>query len=69
MAALDIVWAAYTINVQKFRAGAAGMYASLIMALTALITISYVDNPWIIIPVMAGAFVGTVIGVRLQLPY
>lgn len=64
MVALDLVWAAYTIKVQKKKPALAGLYASAIMLINAVVTISYVTEPWMLLPVAAGAFVGTFLGVR-----
>jgi hypothetical protein len=64
MVALDLVWAAYTLKVQAKKPALAGVYASAIMLINALVTISYVTEPWMLVPVAAGAWVGTYLGVR-----
>lgn len=64
MVLLDVVWAAYTLKVQGKKPALAGMYASAIMIINAIVTISYVTEPWMLLPVAAGAFVGTYLGVR-----
>ena len=64
MVLLDVVWAAYTKKVQKNHPALAGMYASAIMIINAAVTISYVNDPWMLLPVAAGAFVGSYLGVR-----
>jgi flagellar motor component MotA len=64
MVTLDLVWAAYTLKVQDKKPALAGMYASAIMIINAVVTLSYINDPWMLLPVMAGAFVGTYVGVR-----
>lgn len=59
MAALDFVWVFYTRAVQAEAHTAAASTASLIALLAALNTLAYVDNHWMIVATMAGAFAGT----------
>jgi hypothetical protein len=64
--ALDLVWARYIITTAEKRALRAAVNAALIMAITAIVTILYVSDPWAIIPATAGAFVGTYVSVWMQ---
>jgi uncharacterized membrane protein YfcA len=64
MVLLDLVWVAYTKKVIKNKPALAGMYASAIMLINAVVTISYVTDPWMLLPVALGAFVGSYVGVR-----
>jgi hypothetical protein len=66
MAALDFVFARYTITLIKKHIYVAGAYASVILLLNATVTLAYVYNPIMMIPAAAGAFVGTVIGGKLD---
>jgi uncharacterized membrane protein YhaH (DUF805 family) len=66
MFALDIVWARYTMSASRERAIEASVWASLIIVLSSIVTISYVSNPWLILPAVAGAFVGTYVGIKYK---
>lgn len=61
---LDLVWAWYTTAVTARRRFVAGGHASLIFALGAFATISYFNDPRMIVPAMLGAFCGTVVGIK-----
>ena len=62
MVALDFVWARYTITLIKKHHAVSGTYAAIIMLLNGVVVVTYVSNPWMILPAAAGAFVGTFIG-------
>lgn len=61
---LDLVWARYTAAVTSRRMLAAGCYASGIIALSGFAAINYVNDHWMLLPAMAGAFCGTIAGIR-----
>ena len=42
----------------------AGIYAALLIFMTSIVTKSYVENMYMVIPAMLGAFVGTVAAIR-----
>jgi hypothetical protein len=63
---LDLIWARYTILVTTARRWSAGILASLIIALCGAAAISYVNDPWMLLPAMAGAFCGTVVGTKAE---
>lgn len=64
MAVLDYVWAYYTRAIADKQAKKASGHAGAIVALNALVVLSYADNPWMIAPAVAGAVVGTYLSVR-----
>lgn len=64
MAALDFVWAKYSMACADRRAWAAPCYAALIVVFNGPVVISYVDNHWLLLPAIAGAFCGTRISMR-----
>lgn len=64
MAALDMVWARYTMAVMARAPHRAGLLASGIMALNALVTLTYVDDWLMILPAAAGAYAGTWLATR-----
>lgn len=66
MAALDFVWARYTFAMSKKQPFKAGGYASGIILLSGLTAIGYVSDHWMLLPAMAGAFLGTVLAVKLE---
>lgn len=63
---LDVVWARYTTAIAERRRLAASSFGAGIIALGAYATISYIDNPLMILPAMLGAFCGTFVGIKSQ---
>lgn len=59
---LDIVWARYTLATTHDRPVVAGRNAVCIIILSGIANISFVHDPWMLIPAAAGAFFGTVVG-------
>ena len=66
MMMLDLIWVKYTHALMQYRAGAAGIWAAGIAVCMAIVTITYVSNPWMIIPTAAGAFCGTYIATKWE---
>lgn len=66
MVALDFVWARYVISLTKKHAVVGSTYAAAIMLLNGVVTLTYVSDPWMILPAAAGAFIGTFIGGKLD---
>lgn len=66
MIALDFVWARYVLTLTKKYHAVSGGYAAAIMLLNGVVTLTYVHDPWMILPAAAGAFVGTYIGGKLD---
>jgi uncharacterized membrane protein YfcA len=66
MVALDFVWARYTLNLVKKYHATSGGYAATIMLLNGVVTLTYVHDPWMILPAAVGAFVGTYLGGKLE---
>lgn len=64
MVALDYVWARYNIACAEKRALASAFCGVGIMLLGALVVLTYVENPWMVIPQALGSFVGTYISVK-----
>lgn len=62
--ALDFAYAIYTRAVTAGRVIAASVYASLIIMLAGAAAIGYTADPWLLIPAMAGAFLGTAAAMR-----
>lgn len=63
---LDFVWAKYTYAMTQKAAAWAGGYACVIILLGGYAAIGYTQNPWLLVPAMAGAFAGTWLAVRFQ---
>ena len=66
MALLDLIWVKYTHAMMQHRAFAAGIWAMGITLCMAVMTINFVTNPWMIIPTVAGSFVGTYIATKWE---
>ena len=63
--ALDFVWTGYTKSVAADRALLASCYSALIFLIGGLSTIGYVENPWLLIPAIAGGVSGTYCAMKL----
>jgi hypothetical protein len=61
---LDVAFGFYVKNVAVGSANKAGLWAMAIFVLNGAATILYVQNPWNLIPAVAGAFLGTVTAVN-----
>jgi hypothetical protein len=61
--ALDITWVFYIRNVEAGRALSSASWAAFLYLTAAAATVSYVQDPWLLIPATAGAFLGTLFGV------
>lgn len=68
MVLLDMIWVKYTHAMIQYRPLAAGGWAAGIAVCMAVITINYVENAWMIIPTVVGAFAGTYIATRWEDP-
>lgn len=64
MVVLDFIWARYTQYTVAKRQWAAGGAAAAITVCNSVMTLLVVDNPWMILPCAAGAFVGTAIAIK-----
>lgn len=56
---IDMVYAKYTIAVTKGEALKASTAGAAIYGFSALGVMSYVQNPWYVVPMITGAFIGT----------
>ena len=61
---LDMVYARYTQAIQSGQAMRAAHFAAVLIGITAFVTVSYVQNRWLTLPVMAGAWAGTWVAVK-----
>ena len=66
MMLLDLIWVKYTHAMMQHRALAAGIWAMGITLCMTVMTITFVTNPWMIIPTVAGSFVGTYIATKWE---
>ena len=60
----DILYALYVLCVSQKRAFAASGISALLYSLGAYGVMSYLHNIWYLVPLAAGAFIGTYIAVR-----
>lgn len=63
---VDVLWALYIRRTAQGAAGPASVYAALIFLAGAYNTLSYLENPWLLIPIALGAGVGTYGVVRYE---
>lgn len=67
---VDVLWVFYIKTIGDKKALPAANYGTLLYASSAFITLSWVDNRWMIIPSLLGAYIGTYYAVRyLKLSY
>lgn len=59
MFATDVCWALYVRRTKDGNAFAAANWAVLLFVTGAVATITYVKDPWLLIPAMVGAWLGT----------
>ncbi len=66
MTVLDFVFSLYTRRVADGSEYRAGIWAVAIILLNGYVMVQFVDSLWHLIPAGLGAFVGTVIAVKLD---
>jgi len=64
MVATDFIWGKYIDTIAKGKALAASSWSVLVSTVGAMVVIGYVNDPWMVLPAGAGAFVGTFLSVR-----
>lgn len=60
----DILYALYVLCVSRKQAVSASLISSVLYSLGAYGVMSYLHNPWYLIPLACGAFIGTYVAVR-----
>lgn len=60
----DILYALYVLCVSRKQAFAASAISSVLYSLGAYGVMNYLHNPWYLVPLACGAFLGTYIAVR-----
>lgn len=60
----DILYALYVIAVSRQQAVYASAISSALYSLGAYGVMTYLHNPWYVIPLACGAFIGTYVAVR-----
>lgn len=56
---LDFIYAAYTRNIADGNKLKSSSWASALIVVNGGVVLSYVGNPWMLVPIAAGAFCGT----------
>ena len=64
---IDILYAIYTKQIQKDNPLLSSASATAIYLISAAIVIGFVQDPWLLVPAALGAFVGTYIGVKINI--
>lgn len=59
MVVLDYVWALYISACSDGKRMPAAYLSSALIAISGLVTVGYVQEPWLLVPAALGAFVGT----------
>ena len=67
MLIVDVLNAIYIKHIQKNNAFLASSTAVVLFLAASFAVIGYVDNHWLLIPASAGAFVGTYIGIKINI--
>lgn len=62
----DVLYAYYIQAVQNTQALRASAWAAILYVLGGVVVIGYINNPWILIPSVLGAFAGTYVGVKYR---
>ena len=60
----DILYALYVICVSQRQALRASLISSILYSIGAYGVMNYLENPWYIIPLACGAFIGTFIAIK-----
>lgn len=68
-AASDVLWVFYIRRTSKGKAISAAAFSAMIVLLGGLVVLAYVDNRWYLIPAALGAFVGTIISIKLDIKF
>lgn len=61
---LDFAWARYTRAAAGSRRVASANYAVLITLLNVVVTTHWVGDPWLVVPTLLGAWVGTYAAIK-----
>lgn len=67
MLVVDVLNAIYIKHIEKNNAMLASFTAVVLFLAASVAVIGYVDNHWLLIPASAGAFVGTYIGIKINI--
>lgn len=66
MVLVDALWALYIKAVADHEELAAASWSALVLGAGGGVTLGYVNDPWLLVPACAGAFVGTGLSLRWQ---
>lgn len=63
---LDGIWASYTVAISSLKPFKAALMGASLYALNSFVVLSYTTNPWYIIFIVLGAFMGTFVMVSYE---
>lgn len=66
LVAIDFCWTFYIAKVAEKKAVEAGLWSAGITLLSAGVVVAYTTNPVLVVAAVLGAFVGTVLAVRMN---
>ena len=62
----DVFYTYYLGAIQEKRAIASANWAAIVYVIASMLIIGYTDNPWLLIPAILGAWLGTYIGIKIR---
>lgn len=66
MVLVDVTFTFYVIKATEGKAYASGAYAALMTLINGMVTLAYVNSKLMLLPAAAGAFVGSVLAIKLN---
>lgn len=66
LVAIDFCWTFYIAKVAERKAIQSGAWSAMITLLSAFVVVAYTTNPILIVAAVLGAFVGTVLAVKMN---
>jgi len=63
---VNCFYALYVLNVSNGRIVIAAVFGELVVLCGAVITINYIDNHWLLAPLIAGGFLGTLASLKIS---
>lgn len=64
---LDALYSNYVISIGRLKAMKTANYSALLILLTGIATIKYVQNIWYLLPICIGAWLGSFVSIKIEL--
>lgn len=62
----DFIWTIYIKRVQQRKAFFAALYSMIIYGFSSIVILQYIENNWLLIPALIGAFFGTLVAMKYE---